>query len=123
MDKIINSEPAKYSKTDTSEADALAVFNFIIDRKQVKIHLQQRDKIPNYDGNLEITKDDQTPIGKLEVQMKKLDEGNKDNPKYQCELSFLSYCEQSLMPILLVVVDTKNNLAFDYRLGHRAAFL
>ena len=112
MDKIINSEPAKYSKTDTSEADALAVFNFIIDRKQVKIHLQQRDKIPNYDGNLEITKDDQTPIGKLEVQMKKLDEGNKDNPKYQCELSFLSYCEQSLMPILLVVVDTKNNLAY-----------
>lgn len=111
-DKIIRAEPAKYPKTDTSETDALAVFNYIIDRKQIKTSLQQRDKIPNYDGNIEITKEDQTPIGKLEVQMKKLDERNVDKPKYQCELSFLSYCEQSLMPIILIVVDTKNNVAY-----------
>ena len=114
MDKIIDAEPAKYSKTDTPEADALAVFNFIIDRKQIKSHLQQRDKVPNYDGNIEITKDDQTPIGKLEVQMKKLDESNENNPKYQCELSFLSYCEQSLMPIILLLLILKIMLLIGY---------
>lgn len=89
MGDIINTEPAKYSKTDTAEADTLAIFNYIINKERIKPYLQQRDKTPNYDGYLEITKENQTPIGKIEVQIKKLNKKNENNPKYQCDFSLL----------------------------------
>ena len=72
MDKIINSEPARYPETSVPESDALAVFEYIICRRNVKSYLNKMDKIPNYDGHIEITENDQTPIGKLDVQLKKL---------------------------------------------------
>jgi hypothetical protein len=112
MGKIIDCDPAAYPLTSTSEMEANAIFRAIIPAKYVKVYLNEMDKVPNYDGYLEITNDNQVPFGKIEVQMKKLSERNIDNPKYQCELKFLSYCENSILPVFLIVVDTTNNLAY-----------
>jgi len=35
-----------------------------------------------------------------------------DEPKYQCKLKFLSYCEEAPLPVLLIVVDIKNHIAY-----------
>ncbi|MBP1909076.1 DUF4365 domain-containing protein [Methanolobus bombayensis] len=112
MGKIIDCDPAAYPLTSTSEMEANAIFRAIIPTKYVKVYLNEMDKVPNYDGYLEITNDNQVPFGKIEVQMKKLSERNLDNPKYQCDLKFLSYCENSILPVFLIVVDTTNNLAY-----------
>jgi len=112
MDKIIKAKPAKYPETSIGESEAKATFEYIICHRNVKSYLKKMDKIPNYDGDLEITEDDQTPIGKLEVQLKKLSDDKLDTPKYQCTLKFLSYCERSVRPVLLIAVDTKNDVAY-----------
>ncbi len=111
-EKIIKAEPAKYPKTSVAEAQAKATFEYIICLKNVKPYLNEMDKIPNYDGYLEIKEDNQIPIGKIEVQLKKLSDDELDKPKYQCKLEFLSYCENSILPVLLIVVDTKNEVAY-----------
>lgn len=112
MKKIIKERPRKYPPTNVAENDAKVILEYIICRKNVKSYLKKMDKIPNYDGYFEITEDDQTPIGKIEVQLKKLADDVLDNPKCQCDLEFLSYCELCLTPILLILVDTKNALAY-----------
>ncbi len=112
--KNFDGGPAKYPKTNTAESDSIAVFNYIIDRECVKTHsIKNMDKVPNHDGMIEITKKDQTPIGKLEVQIKKLPGGNADSPKYQCDKKFLSYCCRNFqLPVLLILVDTNNDVAY-----------
>jgi len=112
MAKIIDSDPAKYSETNIPESDAIRVLNFIINLNNVKTEIKTNDKIPNIDGYLEITEDDQTPIGKIEVQIKKLSNNDIDNPKYQCNKKFLSYCENNILPVLIIVADTTNIVAY-----------
>lgn len=112
MNKIIDSEPAKYPITNTPELEAVTTFESIIYHKNVKPYINKNDKIPNYDGYLEITEDDQTPIGKIEVQIKKLSDDNITNPKCQCDKKFLSYCEGNILPTFLIAVDTINNIAY-----------
>lgn len=112
MNKIIKSEPAKYPETSVPESKTITIFRYIIEERNVKADLKEMDKIPNYDGYLELTEDDQSPIGKIEVQLKTLDEKDSDNPQYQCDLKFLSYCEGSVLPVFLIAIDIKNELAY-----------
>lgn len=109
---IFNAKPAKYPWTNIAESDAIAIFDYIINRQNVKTHLNKMDKIPNYDGYLEITEDDQTPIGIIFVQIKKLSNDELDEPKYQCHSKLLSFCWKFQFPFLLIVVDTLNKIAY-----------
>lgn len=110
--KIINSDPAPYPTTNTSELNAVLTFLTILDRSRVKPDAKFLDKIPNTDGTIELVNASQIPIGKLDIQIKNLDKKNEKKPKYQCEKSFLAFCEQSILPVLLIVVDTKNSIAY-----------
>jgi hypothetical protein len=113
MVKIIEAQPSKYPDTSIGESEAISVLEFIICDRNVKPDLKKMDKYPNTDGYLEITENDQTPIGKLEVQVRKLADDKLDPPRCQCELKFLSYCEQPpSLPVLLVGVDTKHTVAY-----------
>ncbi len=110
--KIINSNPAPYPNTNTAEINAVRKFVEILDVDRVKPDVKFLDKFPNTDGTVELVNDSQIPIGKLDVQIKNLDKKNENKPKYQCEKSFLAFCEQSILPVLLVVVDTNNSIAY-----------
>lgn len=112
MEKINNHKPTQYPPTDTLESYAITTFDYIINQKNIKTDLNKRDKVPNIDGYLEIVEDDQTPFGKVEVQIKKLSDINSAKPKYQCKIGFLKYCEISILPVLLILVDTKNEVAY-----------
>ena len=102
-------KPAAYSKTDTPEAEAVATFEFLADKKHLKLDLRKRDKVPNIDGYIEIVDDLGCPVGKLEVQIKKLPENER---KMQCPLSLFSYSERTGNPVLFVAVDTGQKRAY-----------
>ncbi|SFM31903.1 DUF4365 domain-containing protein [Methanolobus profundi] len=112
MDETITCKPAKYPYNDTLENNAITVLEYILDQNFVKTDLNKRDKVPNIDGYFEIVDIDQIPIGKLEIQVKKLSDNNLENPKYQCKVEFLKYCEESVLPVFLILVDIQNNIAY-----------
>jgi aspartyl-tRNA synthetase len=61
---------------------------------------------------LEVINNIQRPIGKIDVQIKKLSDKNLQNPKYQCELGFLRFCEINIPSVLLILVDTTNEVSY-----------
>lgn len=102
-------KPAAYPKTDTPEAEAVATFEFLADKKHLKLDLRKRDKVPNVDGYIEIVDDLECPVGKLEVQIKKLPENEQ---KLQCPLSLFAYSQRIGNPLLFVAVDTGQKRAY-----------
>jgi hypothetical protein len=105
--------PAAYPANSTEELSATTIFKSLIDLSQVKPDIKELDKFPNIDGYLELTNISQLPIGKLEVQIKKLGNKKQGKPSHQIKLEFLSYCKNSAsLPVLLVVVDEKNKVAY-----------
>lgn len=111
MGKIINAKAAPYPKSNIPETKAISTFNNIVD-ENVKTDIKNMDKVPNYDGLLEIVDIDQTSIGHFFVQIKKLPDKNSKHPKYQSKIAFLAFCESTILPILHIVVDIKNEVAY-----------
>lgn len=103
---------APYPNSATAEIQSVTVFNGLIDPVYIKADIKVLDKNPNYDGIIEITAGNQLPIGKLEVQIKTLGRKNYANPKYQASREFLSYCYQNNVPVLLIVVNTVEKVAY-----------
>jgi hypothetical protein len=66
-----------YSSTDKQETLAIDTFRYLVDHEKVKLDLKERDKYPNIDGNVEIVDENRRPIAKLEVQIKKLPDGEQ----------------------------------------------
>jgi hypothetical protein len=104
--------PAPYSNTDEQETLAVDIFKGIVDHKQVKLDVKERDKYPNIDGYIEIVDEKRLPIGKLEVQIRKLPEYHGATPKLQCPTSLFAYSRITNNPVLLVGVDVSQRKAF-----------
>lgn len=95
-------EPRAYSNTDTDEQSAIDTFITLINNNNIKVDIRSRDKYPNSDGTLEIVNNNQVPIGKLEVQIKKIPEGKN---KFSCPLSAIGFSETTTLPFILICVD------------------
>ncbi|WP_207516088.1 DUF4365 domain-containing protein [Longitalea luteola] len=104
--------PAPYTLTTPVEMDSKKTFEYVMDSRFIKGEVRISDKVPNTDGIIEITNEEQIPIGKLEIQLKTLDKSNLDSPKYQCEKSFIAYCRDSILAVILVVADNQNNCVY-----------
>ena len=111
MKKPLKAEPAPYPKSNIPENKAINIFEYIL-HENVKTDIRKNDKVPNTDGILEITDDNQIPLGKIDVQIKKLSNNNLKTPKYQCNLKYLAYCKNSILPTLLILVDITNDVAY-----------
>jgi len=103
------SKPASYSTTDEQETLAIDTFKNLVDHKRVRMDIKERDKYPNIDGHLELVDENRSPIGKLEVQIKKLP---SQGSKLQCPFSLFSYSEVTCNPVLLVGVDIDQKRAY-----------
>lgn len=101
--------PTPYSHTDGAENQAVDTFVSLLDHEKVKDDIKKRNTIPNIDGYLDLVDETFRSIGKVEVQIKKL--SNVDPPKINVKASFFSYCESSILPVLLIGVDVKNKKA------------
>ncbi|MCK4304894.1 MAG: DUF4365 domain-containing protein [Candidatus Eisenbacteria sp.] len=101
--------PATYPQTDADEADAIVLFRSQLDSTRVKADIKERDKHPNVDGYIELVGPERAPIGKLEVQVRKIP---KDATKYSCPTSLYAYSKRTALPVLLVCVDTARGLVY-----------
>jgi Domain of unknown function (DUF4365) len=110
--KIIPTSPAAYSNTSAVELQSISTFLRLLDSKYIKDDIKKLDKYPNTDGTVEITDEEQIPIGKVEVQIKTLSASDLERPKHQFTAEFLSYCEDSILPVVLIAVDNTNNKAY-----------
>jgi len=106
---------ASYPNTDASEQATIAVLYGLIDHQRIKPDIKLRDKYPNTDGYIEVTAPDGVPLGKVEVQIRKIPKGAT---KYQCPTSLVAYSEVSTLPILLLCIDTVNQVVY-WRHIHR----
>ncbi len=112
VDKIFDSKPARFPSNSSEEYNSVIKLLDLLDKNQVKPDPKLIDKFPNTDGEVTIVDKEQFPIGKCEIQIKTLPNSDINTPKYQCELPFLSYCETSLLPVILIVVNAENERAF-----------
>jgi tetratricopeptide (TPR) repeat protein len=111
-DPFSEDNQAGYSHTTPSENRSVSILKFILSDKFVKAKLETSDKRPNIDGELEITTEDQKPLGKLEVQVKTLQKANYKTPKYSCKKGFLAYCNQAVLPVILITVNQQDKIAY-----------
>lgn len=117
MNEIIR--PTPYSPTDSDEVQAIKIFDQSLDSKLVKSDIRKRDKTPNVDGYLEIVDENQVPVGKIEIQVRKIPEGEK---KHSCDLGLFAYARTTTLPVILVCVDIINKKVFwkqiTYEMAH-----
>jgi hypothetical protein len=102
-------KPAPYSNTDAAEVAAVTILESLLNDKNLKLDIRKRDKIPNIDGYIEIVDDLNCPVGKLEVQIKKLPD---NSTKMQCPMSLYAYSEVTGNPIVFLAVDITQKVAY-----------
>jgi hypothetical protein len=102
-------KPSPYSRTDGAEALAVHTFEILLDHNSIRTDIKNRDKFPNTDGYLEMVDDKRSPVGKLEVQIRKM---TSQETKIQFPLSLLSYAETTCNPVLFIGVDTDLKKAY-----------
>jgi hypothetical protein len=106
-------KPAPYPPTATQEIEAIDTFRSLIDHDRVILDIRQLDKVPNIDGDVDIINAEHRPIGKLEVQVKKLPDDYGSDPKLQIPLSLFGYAAKTTNnPVLLVGVDIDQKKAY-----------
>ncbi len=102
-------KPAPYPKTDAPEQEAVTTFNSLIDAQYVKTDIRTRDKVPNVDGTVELVDANRGPIGKFDIQIRKIPDGST---KCTCSEKLLGYSQVSSQPVVLVGVDTLHKKAY-----------
>jgi len=106
-------KPARYPPKTAEEKLAIDTLNALIDPKLVFLDTKTLSTIPNIDGYADILDEDGRPIGKLEVQVKKLPDDCDSSPKLQIPLTLFGYADSStLNPVLLIGVDVKHRRAY-----------
>src|SRR5574337_1581776 len=111
-DKLFDEKPAPYPATASSEMETKNIFQSLIDTRYIKGEVRSMDKYPNSDGILEITDEAQFPVGKIDIQLKTLQPRNYHSPGYSIDRSFIAYCQTSVLPVILVVVNRKDKIAY-----------
>ncbi|EQA64608.1 DUF4365 domain-containing protein [Leptospira alexanderi] len=102
-------QPKPYSNTDTAETESITIFRSKLDHRYIKIDLKERDKYPNIDGYLEIVNEKQIPIGKLELQVKTI----QNDPYYYIDSSSLGYVKHvATLPVLLILVNRQESKVY-----------
>jgi hypothetical protein len=102
-------KPAPYSNTDAAEETAVVIFKSLLDANRVKADIRTRDKYPNVDGTVELVDQERRPFGKIDIQARKIGDGQKS---YSCPTSLVGYSEISTLPLILVCVDVSLSRAY-----------
>jgi hypothetical protein len=102
-------KPAPYPSKNTEELEALRTFENLLDLNFVKPDLKKLDTRPNTDGTIELVNAEQRPIGKLEVQVRKIPDGATS---YSCPVQLVAYSQTISLPFLLICADVGNRKAY-----------
>lgn len=111
--------PAPYSPTSEQELIEMTVLRTLLLPNRIRPHLSEQDKTPNIDGYLDLIDENSIPIGKLEVQVKKLPDEFEEKPKFPSPTSLIVYARDSTTsPVLLICVDIHNAKAYWCSMDH-----
>lgn len=110
--KIIPSDPTPYNASSEPERASWLTLLNLLGTKYFDADIKTASTIPDTDGIIAILNEERVRVARVDVQLKTLEEKNYESPKYQCDLRFLSYCERSLLPVLLIAVNNKGNIAY-----------
>lgn len=105
-------KPAGYSNTDSEEVKGVIIFEYLLNVDKVKSDIKVRDKVPNYDGYLELVDETRTTVGKLEVQVKSIKKDEGEDIIYSCPISLFSYSEITTFPVLLICVNLNDEKSY-----------
>jgi hypothetical protein len=109
---LFKSRSATYPDRSDSEATSKHMLMDLLDNRFVRGELRIMDKYPNADGILDVTEADGYIRGKIDVQLKTLPKSRTTTPAHACEMSFLQYCEESILPVILIAVDQAGRKAY-----------
>lgn len=104
--------PAPYSPTQKQEFLANTTLESLLDPERTVPHISRDDKRPNIDGEIVIVNDKRSQLCKVEVQVKKLPNQNIKRPRIPCPISLFEYSKISLQPLIFIIVDPKNKIAY-----------
>lgn len=107
-------KPKPYSNTDTAEIDSINILRGKVDSHYIKFDLKERDKFPNIDGYAEIVSIEQTPIGKLELQIKTI---RNEDQNYYIDGSLFAYSETTTLPVILILVNRTTHSVYWIRIS------
>ena len=113
-------KPAPYADTDFRENEAIQLFINSLDRKQVRTDIKSRDKYPNSDGYVEIVDESNTPIGKLEIQVRTI---GRQQLVYRCAPKLMAYSDMTTLPMLLILSDVDEGKVYWKHLHSASATL
>ena len=102
-------KPAPYSNTDAAEETAVVILRSLLDPNRTKADIRTRDKYPNIDGTIELVDQENRPLGKFDIQVRKIGDGQKS---YSCPASLVGYSEVSTLPVILACVDVSLSRAY-----------
>ncbi|GAA5531595.1 hypothetical protein [Herpetosiphon gulosus] len=101
---------APYPDSDYDEVEAIRVFENLLDFRYIKSSITKRDKVPNVDGFIEILDYTNSPIAKVEVQVRKIPVNRK---QYSVQKSLVLYSKNSsTLPVILICVDIINHKVY-----------
>ena len=100
----------RYSPTDPLEHEAINVLKAILGFEYIHYLINEGDKIPNHDGNIELCDINKDVVGMITVQVKKIPNGSK---KYSLKASTLEYgLNRCTSPFFIFCVDIKNKVLY-----------
>jgi len=112
-----NISPKQYGKTRELEILAITKFENLIDSSRIATFISKDNTIPDTDGYIVIIDERTIPTCKFEVQIKKLNDNDEENPKIKCPVSIFGYAQSFFYPFLFIVVDIHNNKAYWIHIG------
>lgn len=102
--------PAVDSSSAIQDRQSVSLVEYILSTHGVAIpNLQKNDKTPNTDGTVTIYDDEHRMLGKIEVQVKTLNDNS--DLKFDCPTSTLAYCED-IQPMLWFFVDNTDKKVY-----------
>ena len=111
----------KYDRKAVNYLDSV-----LLDSEYIIPHLESGDKMPNFDGHIELCGEAERkiiPIGRFDVQIKSLNcDYRNDNTRYHKECAYKYSCDTKIInvvlqgvtcnPVLLLLVDSQNKRIF-----------
>lgn len=104
-------ETAKYPNNDDLERRAVDILNYLFDPAIIKAEIKKADKIPHHDGEIEIVDSKTRPVGKFNVQVKKMPDDFKDRYN-DTPVELIEYSRRIEQPLIFIGVDNKAEKAY-----------
>ena len=112
FEPLFESKPRGYAPNSDVEAKSRNLVQYLLNPSFVRNEIRVNDKYPNFDGILDLTEEDGTPIGHILVQCKTLSVASLPNPGYSCDEPFMAACDISQLPVILLVADHTNERVY-----------